>query len=52
MTDYLHEVPADTIRKVKIPDACIGLNVRFLNPYEMLRREGARFVQGPNRIVI
>ena len=50
-TVVTHEVPADTIRKVKIPDACIGLNVRFLNPYEMLRREGARFVQGPDRMV-
>ena len=41
-----HEVPADTVRKVKIPNACIGLNITFMNPYEMLRRERARFVLG------
>ena len=39
-----HEVPADTIRKIKIPNACIGLGLRCINPYQMLRQEGARFV--------
>ena len=39
-----HEVPAQTRRKVKIPNACIGLKIRHLTPYEMLRRERARFV--------
>ena len=39
-----HEVPADTIRKIKIPNACIGLGLRCMSPYEMLRRERARFV--------
>jgi hypothetical protein len=39
-----HEVPADTVRKIKIPNACIGLNVQCVSPYEMLRRERARFV--------
>lgn len=43
-TVVTHEVPADTIRKVKIPNACIGLDLRCISPYEMLRREGARFV--------
>ncbi len=42
-----HEVPADTIRKIKIPNACIGLGVRCMNPYEMLRRERARLVLEP-----
>ena len=46
-----HEVPADTIRKIKIPNACIGLGLRCVNPYAMLRREGARFVLGPGREV-
>ena len=41
-----HEVPADTTRKIKIPNACIGLGLRCMNPYEMLRRERARFVLG------
>ncbi len=39
-----HEVPAPTIRKVKIPNVCIGLGIRHITPFEMLRREGARFV--------
>lgn len=39
-----HEVPAESPRKIKIPNACIGLNIRYMTPYEMLRRERARFV--------
>jgi hypothetical protein len=31
---------------IKIPNACIGLNLSFINPYEMLRREKAKFVLG------
>jgi len=42
-----HEVPADTIRMIKIPNACIGLDLHCISPYEMLRREQARFVPGP-----
>lgn len=48
--DYVvvtHEVPADSTRKIKIPNACIGLGLTCINPYEMLRRERARFVLGP-----
>ena len=41
-----HEVPAASKRKIKIPDACLGLGIRFMNPFEMLRRERARFVLG------
>lgn len=43
-TVVTHEVPADTFTKVKIPNACIGLGLRCINPYDMLRREGAKFV--------
>jgi predicted nucleic acid-binding protein len=39
-----HEVPADSLRKVKIPNACIGLGVTCVNPFEMLRASRARFV--------
>jgi hypothetical protein len=46
-----HEVPAETTRKIKIPNACIGLGLRCVSPYEMLRREHARFVLGPAREV-
>lgn len=41
-----HEVPAGTAKRIKIPNACIGLGLRFMTPYEMLRRERARFVLG------
>lgn len=44
-----HEVPADTASKIKIPNACIGLGLRCISPYEMLRREHARFVLGAGR---
>lgn len=41
-----HEVPSPSTKRIKIPNACIGLNIRFMSPYEMLRRERARFVLG------
>lgn len=41
-----HEVPSASTRKIKIPDACIGLDIKFMTPYEMLRAERARFVLG------
>jgi hypothetical protein len=41
-----HEVPANSVKRIKIPNACIGLNLRFMTPYEMLRRELAQFVLG------
>lgn len=39
-----HEIPANTTKKIKIPNACLGLNIRCINPYEMLRERQARFV--------
>ncbi|UBQ06876.1 DUF4411 family protein [Tepidimonas taiwanensis] len=41
-----HETPANSTKRIKIPNVCIGLNVRFMTPYEMLRRERAKFVLG------
>jgi hypothetical protein len=41
-----HEVAANSIKKIKIPNACIGMEIKFLSPYEMLRTERARFVLG------
>jgi len=41
-----HEVPASSTKRIKIPDACIGVGVRHMNPFEMLRRERARFILG------
>ena len=39
-----HEVPSDGVKQVKIPNVCVGLKVKFMNTFEMLRRERARFV--------
>ena len=41
-----HEVHSASVRKIKIPNACIGLGITCMSPYEMLRRERARFVLG------
>lgn len=42
-----HEVPSNSLKRIKIPDACLGLSVRFMTPFDMLRQERARFVLGP-----
>jgi len=46
-TVVTHEVPSPSTKKIKIPNACIGMGVKVMTPYEMLRREGARFILGP-----
>ena len=46
-TVVTHEVPSASTRRVKIPDACIGLGIKCVTPYQMLRTERARFVLGP-----
>jgi len=43
-TVVTHEVPSASARKIKIPDVCIGLDIKCMSPYEMLRRQRARFV--------
>lgn len=45
-TIVTHEVPSDGRRKIKIPNVCIGLSIHCISPYEMLRRERARFILG------
>ena len=45
-TVVTHEVPSASIRKIKISAVCIGLGIKCMTPYEMLRRERARFVLG------
>jgi len=42
-----HEVAAASTKKIKIPNACIGVGVKCMSPFEMLRHERARFVLGP-----
>ena len=46
-TVVTHEIPSNSTKKIKIPDACIGLGIKCVTPYEMLRTERARFILGP-----
>lgn len=39
-----HEVPSPSTKRIKIPDACIGVGVKCMTPFQMLRAERARFV--------
>ena len=46
-TVVTHETANPEARaRVKIPDVCEGLGVATCTPFDMLRREGARFVLG------
>ena len=47
MADLLvvtHEIPSISLKKIKIPNVCIGLQIKFVTPFEMLRRERVRFI--------
>ena len=48
-TVVTHEVAANSTKKIKIPDVCIGLGIKCMTPFEMLRRERARFILEPQR---
>ncbi len=43
-TVVTHEIPSTSRKRIKIPDACLGLNVSFMTPFTMLRTSRARFV--------
>ena len=45
-TVVTHEVASNSIRKIKVPDACMGLEIECITPFEMLRDERPRFVLG------
>lgn len=42
-----HERLDNSLKKIKIPKACSGLAVKCISPYDMLRKEEAKFVLGP-----
>jgi uncharacterized membrane protein len=42
-----HETPGSSRKRIKIPSACIALGVQVMSPFDMLRRERARFLLGP-----
>jgi hypothetical protein len=43
-TVVTHEIASNSTKKIKIPNACIGLGIKCMTPFAMLRRERARFV--------
>ncbi len=47
-TIVTHEIPSDSKKKIKIPDVCISLQIKYMTPYEMLRKEKARFILEPS----
>lgn len=44
LTVVTHEIVANTVKRVKIPNACLGLGVPYMTPFQMLRTEGAKFI--------
>ncbi|MCB0606055.1 MAG: DUF4411 family protein, partial [Saprospiraceae bacterium] len=40
------EVASPSQKRIKIPNACIGLSMKFMTPFQMLRIEQARFLLG------
>jgi uncharacterized protein DUF4411 len=43
-TVVTHEIASTSRKRIKIPDACIGVGLKFMSPFEMLRTCRARFV--------
>jgi len=41
-----HERPESSPKRIKIPDVCIGMGIKCMSPFQMLRHERARFVLG------
>ncbi len=42
-----HEVHKSSRKKIRIPSVCKNFGVEYISPFEMLRREKARFVWEP-----
>jgi hypothetical protein len=42
-----HEIVSNSAKRIKIPNACLGMNVRYVTPFAMLRGEHARFMLAP-----
>ena len=48
-TIVTQEKPSTSTKKIKIPEPCIGLGIKCMTPFEMLRHERARFILEPQR---
>jgi len=44
-----HEKTSPSLRRIRIPDACVPLKIKSMSPFEMLRLERARFVLGKKK---
>jgi hypothetical protein len=42
-----NEITSISTKRIKIPNVCIGLGIKCMTPYDMLRHERARFILGP-----
>jgi len=40
--EVTHEIASDGVKRVKIPSVCIGMKVKCVTPFEMLRAERVR----------
>ena len=47
-----HEIPANSKKKIKIPNACIGVRFKFMTPYEMLGTSARDLSWAPDRGLI
>ncbi len=45
-TVVTHEIPARSRKQIKIPDACVAFDIKFMNTFTMLRSERVEFVLG------
>lgn len=43
-TVVTYEVPGGSQKRIKIPDACLGVGVKCVLPHDLLRQERAKFV--------
>ena len=43
-TIVTHEKLSDSKKKIQIPNVCVGLNIKCITPYEMLRSQRVRFI--------
>ena len=44
-----HEIASTSTKKIKLPNVCIGLGIKCMTPFEMLRYERALFVLGQKK---
>jgi hypothetical protein len=55
-TVITHEKPENSVKRVKIPNVCVALKVKYMTCWQMLRTERARFIleqpSGPGSAVL